>query len=71
MKRRDQKLKGIHEFVDSEKKSNSNEFGPITMEEFNKRIDQSEDDFKHGRYHTTDEVLRIIETWGTDSYIES
>jgi len=35
----------------------------MTMEEFNKRIDQSEDDFKNGRFTEIDDVLKRIETW--------
>ena len=63
MKSRDQKLKGIHELIGSENKSNSKEFVPMTMEEFNKGIDQSEDDFKNGRYTESDDVLKIIDTF--------
>lgn len=32
-------------------------FNPISIEEFNHRIDQSEDDFKNGRYKTTSQLL--------------
>ncbi|MFD2943509.1 hypothetical protein [Flavobacterium notoginsengisoli] len=32
-------------------------FNPMSIEEFNKRIDQSEDDFKSGRYKTTSKLL--------------
>ena len=35
-------------------------FTPISIEEFNNRIDQSEDDFRNGRYKTTS-YLRQIE----------
>lgn len=41
-------------------KSNSDEndfFNPMSIEEFNNRIDQSEDDFKNGRYKTTSQLL--------------
>jgi len=30
---------------------------PMTVEELNRRIDQSEDDFKNGRFKTTVELL--------------
>lgn len=32
-------------------------FSPISIEEFNTRIDKSEDDFKNGRYKTTSQLL--------------
>jgi hypothetical protein len=32
-------------------------FKTISIEEFNGRIDKSEDDFKNGRYKTTSELL--------------
>ncbi|GAA3777694.1 hypothetical protein [Flavobacterium ginsengiterrae] len=32
-------------------------FSPISIEDFNKRIDKSEDDFKNGRYKTTSQLL--------------
>ncbi|WP_035647031.1 hypothetical protein [Flavobacterium sp. ASV13] len=41
-------------------KSNSDDndfFNPMSIEEFNNRIDQSEDDFKNGRYKTTSQLL--------------
>lgn len=33
-------------------------FKPISIEEFNARIDQSEDDFKNGNYKKTSELLK-------------
>ena len=33
------------------------------MEEFNKGIDQAEDDIKNGRYTEVHDVLKIIDTW--------
>lgn len=33
-------------------------FSSISVKEFNKRIDQSEDDFKNGRYKTTSQLLQ-------------
>ncbi|URM36602.1 hypothetical protein [Flavobacterium anhuiense] len=32
-------------------------FAPMSIEEFNNRIDQSESDFKNGRYKTTSQLL--------------
>jgi len=53
----------FHELDGSVKKNISEEFVPMTMEEFNKRIDESEDDFKNGRFTETEELFKIIETW--------
>ena len=39
------------------KRSNKDSFKPMSMEEFNKGIDKSEDDFKNGRYKTSSELL--------------
>lgn len=33
-------------------------FKTISIEEFNSRIDQSENDFKNGRYHTSARLLQ-------------
>lgn len=33
-------------------------FKPMSMKEFNKRIDQSESDFKKGKYKSTSELLK-------------
>lgn len=38
-------------------KKNKEDFSPISIEEFNKGIDKSEDDFKNGRYKTSAELL--------------
>ncbi|MBP1225240.1 hypothetical protein [Flavobacterium sp. 1355] len=32
-------------------------FNPMSIEEFNNRIDQSEEDFKNGRHKTTSQLL--------------
>lgn len=37
---------------------NKRELRPFTIEELNQRIDQSEKDFKNGRYKTTSEILK-------------
>jgi len=39
------------------KRNNKNLFKPMSIEEFNKGIDKSEDDFKNGRYKTSSELL--------------
>lgn len=75
----DRKLRFVQEFIritDEEiigkleqllsskrKKKISKEFVPMTMEKFNKRIDQSEDDFKNGRFTEIEHVLKSIDTW--------
>jgi hypothetical protein len=41
----------------------NNEVNPLTMDEFNERIEQSEDDFKKGRFTETQDLLKSIETW--------
>lgn len=54
----------LEQLLSSERKKKiSKEFVPMTMEEFNKGIDQAEDDFKNGRYTDSDDVLKIIDTW--------
>ena len=54
----------LEQLLGSERKKKiSKEFVPMTMEEFNKGIDQSEDDFKNGRFTEIDDVLKIIDTW--------
>jgi len=37
---------------------NEKELEPFTPEELNQRIDQSEQDFENGRYHTSSEMLK-------------
>ncbi|KAF2333663.1 hypothetical protein DM444_07895 [Flavobacterium ginsenosidimutans] len=38
--------------------ADDNDFlNPMSIEEFSSRIDQSEDDFKNGRYKTTSQLL--------------
>ncbi|OYU85467.1 MAG: hypothetical protein CFE24_01920 [Flavobacterium sp. BFFFF2] len=39
------------------KRNNKNSFKPMSIEEFHKGIDKSEDDFKNGRYKTSSELL--------------
>jgi len=38
-------------------KTNKDSLKPMTMEEFNKGIDKSEEDFKTGRYKSSSELL--------------
>lgn len=54
----------LEQLLGSERKKKiPKEFVPMTMEEFNKRIDQAEDDFRNGRFTESDELHKIIETW--------
>lgn len=45
------------------KKLDDNSFKPMTMEEFNKRIDASMEDSKNGRLTEVTQLLAEIETW--------
>ena len=45
------------------KKKASEELAPMSMDEFNKRIDQSEDDFKNGKFIEAKDLLKSVETW--------
>ena len=42
----------------------------MTMDEFNRRIDQSEDDFKNGKYIDGNDLLKSVETWKSDSSLK-
>lgn len=45
------------------KKLDNNNFEPMTMEEFNKRIDTSMEDSDNGRLIEVTQLLAEIETW--------
>lgn len=49
----------LENLLNSNKKDvdEDNFFKPMSIEEFNNRIDQSEDDFKNDRYKSTSELL--------------
>ena len=47
----------ISQFENLMKKKINDSFKPMSIEEFNKGIDKSEDDFKNGRYKTSSELL--------------
>ncbi|PVX46112.1 hypothetical protein C8C85_1931 [Flavobacterium sp. 103] len=54
----------LENFLKKEKKNYSDkEFHPMTMEEFENRIDQSMDDSKNGRVIEANELLKEIEKW--------
>ncbi|MCK5906267.1 MAG: hypothetical protein KAG37_01680 [Flavobacteriales bacterium] len=44
-------------------KSDNSEFKPMSMEQFNAEIDESLEDFKAGRFSTSDELLEEIKGW--------
>lgn len=39
------------------------EIEPMSMDEFNKRIDHSEDDYKNGKFIEANDLLKSVETW--------
>ncbi len=52
------------QLLHSEKNKNAlEELYPLTMDEFNKIIDQSEDDFQNGRITEARELFKKVETW--------
>lgn len=53
----------LEKLINKEKKTVENHFKPFTIEEFNKRIDKSLDDFKNGRTINHDDLIKEIETW--------
>ena len=51
----------LEKLLEKEKKTdNVEEVKPMTKEELNQRIDQSESDFKNNRFKTTSELLSKI-----------
>ena len=54
----------LEQLLGSERKKKiSKELDPLTMDELNKKIDQSEDDFKKGRFNETKDLLKNVEKW--------
>ena len=47
----------ISQFENLMKNRIKDSFKPMSIEEFNKGIDKSEDDFKNGRYKTSSELV--------------
>lgn len=39
------------------------DFSPMTLDEFNDRIDKSEEDFNKGRVTEARDLLKIVEKW--------
>lgn len=54
----------LEQLLHSERiKKASEELSPMSMDEFNKKIDQSEEDFKNGKFTEADDLLKSIESW--------
>lgn len=54
----------LENFLKKEKKNDAdNEFSPMSIEEFEKRIDQSMDDSKNGRVIEANDLLKEVEKW--------
>ncbi len=49
--------------VSERKKKKSKELDPLTLNQLNEMIDQSEDDFKKGKFNETKDLLKSVETW--------
>jgi len=47
----------LEKLLKKETKKNDRDLKPLTIEELNSRIDQSEDDFRNGRFKTTSQLL--------------
>ena len=53
----------LEKLLKKETKKIQPDFKPMTVEELNRRIDQSEDDFKNGRFKTTEDLKIEIRDW--------
>ena len=54
----------LENFLKKEKKVNTNtELSPMTMEEFESRIDQSMEDSKNGRVIEANQLLEDVKKW--------
>jgi hypothetical protein len=57
-------LTKLEQLLGSERtKKASKMISPMSLDEFNKSIDQSEDDFKNGKFIESNELLKSIESW--------
>ncbi|MFP9097533.1 hypothetical protein ACLI09_00640 [Flavobacterium sp. RHBU_24] len=58
LKLENEEIVAILEVVMKQQTANTEDaFKPMTIDELNARIDKSEDDFKNGRYKSTEELL--------------
>ncbi len=53
----------FEELLEEEKLKSDQVFEPMTMDEFNQRIDQSLEDIKHGRIKEVSQLLSEIKNW--------
>ena len=53
----------LEKLLKKETKKIQPELKPMTVEELNRRIDQSEDDARNGRLTESNDLLTEIETW--------
>ena len=54
----------LEQLLHSERRKKASfEIDPMSVDEFNKRIDQSEEDFKNGKFIEANDLLKSIETW--------
>ena len=53
----EQLLIGVENFLQRHNSKKEKEFEPMTVEELNQRIDQSEKDFENGNFSSTDDLL--------------
>ena len=54
----------LEQLLGAERKKKMNkQIAPLTIDEFNDRIDQSEEDFKEGRFTETKELLKSVDSW--------
>jgi hypothetical protein len=58
-------ISSLESLLKKEKKANKNkEFSPMTMEEFQNRIDRSMEDSEDGRLKSSKDLLKEIRKWG-------
>jgi hypothetical protein len=58
-------ISSLESLLKKEKKANKNkEFSPMTMEEFQNRIDRSMGDSEDGRLKSSKDLLKEIRKWG-------
>lgn len=56
-------LTQLEDLLHSVNPSNDSDFKPMSVNEFNKRIDQSIEDSKNNRLTTSDELIAEIDKW--------
>ena len=56
-------LEKLETYILKQEKEQQTEFKQFTVEEFIKRIEKSELDFKNGRFKSQEELEKITENW--------